>query len=209
MQTGEPLKLSLNFQCLSCTHCVLQISKHRATRFGTHSGMSSVHAVCSWLAYAQATQLLEGWDIACPMWHHWGRWSAWIQWLQMQLSYSTCTLVQEKSASVCWSKCLVPNPDTPPHHWDGQVEVDSLISASKAYQPVQSHSTGRKVRRRLHAADRGLNGTMASLWNPSAFRGKAKGNAWVRTVLWRSAVHLTQNLLSMWRTLSNIQEASG
>lgn len=53
----------------------------------------------------------------------------------------------------------------------------------------------------MHAADR-------TKWNHDlplkslVLQGKAKGNTWVCTVLWRRTVQLTQNLLRMWRTLS-------
>lgn len=124
----QPLKFPLNFQCLSCTHCVLQISKQPAARLGTCPGMSSVHAVCSWLAYALTPQLLVGGASLVPC----GitgtgdlRESS-----DSKCSFSLCTLVQERAVSLGCSKCFVPKPGTPPHPWDGQVEVDSLIPAS-------------------------------------------------------------------------------
>lgn len=150
----------------------------------------------------------DGWDIPRPMWRHMDRWCVWIQWVHMQLTYSICTRVQEKAASVGWSKCSVPNPGTPPHHWDGKAEVDSLIPAScwacAYHTPVQPHSTGKKVRRRRRNACswQGTKGNHGLPLKSLGHQGKSKGNTWVRTVLWRPAVHLTQNLLRMWRTLS-------
>lgn len=47
----------------------------------------------------------------------------------MQLTYSICTVVQEKAVCVVWSECLDPDLGARPHHWDGQVKVDSLIPA--------------------------------------------------------------------------------
>lgn len=178
MQTGEPLKPPLDFQCLSCTHCVLQISKHPAARFGTRSGMSSVHAGCSWLAYAQATQLLMAGASLVPC----GITGTGDlpESSESKCSFSLCMLVQEKAVSLGCSKCFVPNPGTPPHHWDGQVGVDSLIPAScwtsACHIPVQSRSTGRKVRRRRDACSwQGIKWNHGLSLNHSVFRGKLKG----------------------------------
>lgn len=150
MQTGDALKLP--------KFSVPQLSTSCPADFQTPSSqiwhpLRNVFCACSVQLAGTCTDnpAPGGWDISCPMWHQVDRWSVWIQRVQMQLTYSMCTLVQEKAVSYGWSICLVPNPGTP-HHWDEQVEVDSFIPAScwaTAYHtPVQSHGTGRKGRRR-------------------------------------------------------------
>lgn len=145
MQTAEPLKLSLHFQCLTRTHCVPQISrKPAASLVPTQECLLCMQCAAGWHIPAP-----DGWDIACPSvrtsGRHWDRWSVWIQWVQMQLTYSICTGVQEKAVCVAWSECLDPDLGAPPHHWDGQVKVDSLIPApcwANAHHTAQAERWG-------------------------------------------------------------------